>query len=386
MKCRTFLIALSVLSLSSVPSFSQDVCGDVNGNGVVSIGDLVQTLTYLWQGPPTTIDTSADCDNRYGITIGDVEAMTRYLFYGDYTLDCFLEAPYGMASAPNDTVFLPFMVAIPDEVDSVFMPVITSFASDTRAFYIPCQTFETNGPGLFEFRSVTNVEDFSIGMGMKDIPDTAIMQGTEVGLSGAVLGGRHTFFGLVFHRIKNGLAAINCNAVLRSQQWIPTVEKNGDLYKPVIQYYQLPLPTPVVTTTPSSLSMDAEAGFWSTASYPVSFTSNMGPVSFKVTASDNWIVIQDPSPTGYTTPATFNVRANAMALTAGSYAGQITFSEVSPADADFIPPAIDITLTVTPSLVYPPGDLNCDGQVSIGDIVLMIDCLFINTRPIPTCE
>lgn len=386
MKRITLLIGLVVLSLSSSQALSQTACGDANSSGVVTISDLIYTMQYLCDGPPMTISAAGDCDNRAGITIADAEALTRYIFFGESSLDCSIQATYGFAPAPNDTVFLPFMVAIPDNVDSVTLPVITSFAADTRAFYIPCQVYETNGPGLFEFISVARVDDLSIDMGIKVFPDTAIMEGTELGEGGAILGGRHTFFEIVLHRSQTGLAAINCGGVMRSANWRISVEKNGNLYVPVIQYYQVPLPHPVVTATPSPVVMEAKAGFWSTATYPVTFTSNMGIVSFDLAASDSWLVIDNPSPTGYTTPATINLRANASALAPGDYAGQITIADISPADAEFVPAVVDVTLAVTVPMTFPPSDINCDGNVSIGDISVLIDCLFINVRPIPVCE
>jgi hypothetical protein len=382
MKGRMLLIVLVLLILSP-QAFSQ-VCGDANGDGYVSISDITLIFNYLYypSGYPT-LRSEADCDNRTGVTIGDAQAITDYVFFGGL-LDCSIQDVYTFPPSQNDTIFLPYMVDIPDGVDSVKLPVITSFETGTRSVYIPTLTQETNGPGLFN-PSRVDKQSGLLGLGRKVGPDTTVMMVCEV----EELAGRHSFFELVFHRLQPGLAAITCASMIRNEtlELVPSVIKNGgDLYTPVIQYYQVPTPTPVVTVSPSPLHMETKAGFWSTASYEVTFTSDLGSVSFKLAASDSWIAIDGPAATVYTTPATITVRANASALAAGDYSGQITFTDITPADAGFLPAVLDVTLSVVEPTIYPPGDLNCDGYVTIGDVSLLIDCLFINTRPVPACE
>lgn len=385
MKRIKLLIGLVVLSLSSSQALSQTVCGDANGDGSVDIGDIVTIFAYLSYGD--IVGPGADCDNRSGVTIGDAQAITDYIFDSG-ALDCSIQDVYTFPPSLNDTIFLPFMVGIPDDVDSVKLPIITFFEAGTRAVYVPTQTYETNGPWLFNLSRIDR-EYGLLGYGQKVASDTAIVMVCEIpDAPESILAGRHSFFELVFRRTQPGLAAINCASVIRSEtlKMRPAVSKGGNLYTPVIQYYQVPVPTPVVTVSPSPLNMEAKAGFWSTATYQVSFISDLGPVSFNLAPSDSWLLIDNPSPTGYTTPATITVRANASALAPGDYAGQITIADISPADAEFVPAVVDVTLAVTVPMTFPPGDINCDGNVTIGDISVLIDCLFINVRPIPVCE
>ncbi len=382
-----YILLVTVALLCGSPAIqSQTVCGDADGNRTVNIGDVVKIFQYLSYGD--ILSPGADCDNRLGVTIGDAQWITDYIFTAGSIPDCSIQDVYTFQPSLNDTIFLPYMVSIPDNVDSVTLPIITSLETGTRAIYLPTQTFETNGPGLFNLSRI-DTEHGLMCVGQKIASDTAIMMGCDPMWDSPEpqLAGRHSLFELVFRRVAPGSANIVCEGIVRSDslKLRPAVSKGGDLYSPVIQYYQNPVPTPNVTVSPAPLSMESEGGYWSTATYPVTFTSDLGSVSFNVAASDSWIAIENPSAT-YTTPATINVRADASTLAPGSYAGQITFSNVSPADASFLPSTLDVALNVIEAKIYPPGDFNCDGQVSIGDIVVLIDCLFVNQRPIPTCR
>jgi hypothetical protein len=385
MRINYLLIALVVCVIFLAPSALPQVCGDANGNGTVNVSDWAMIMNYMATGSPIP-GTTADCDNRSGITIGDAEAIVRYIFYGEDPLDCSIQSTYSFTSTLNDTVFLPYMLDIPDDLDSVVLPVITSFATDTRAFDISCQVSESNGPGLFELRRIDYGENLPGSFAAEFSHNNPVMLATEFYGTNHSFTGRHSYFELVFRRLSSGLAAIDCVEAALMNIWRVSVEKGGDLYLPVIQYYQVPLPHPIVTADPTPLAMEAKAGYWSTQTYPVTFSSDMVVVSFKLTASASWIAIDEPSSTVYATPATIIVHANASALAAGDYSGQITFTDITPADAEFVPSPLEVTLTVKPAIIYPPGDLNCNGMVTIGDVSLLIDCLFINTRPVPACE
>jgi hypothetical protein len=75
-----------------VPS-AEAIPGDVNGDGIINIGDVVYLISYLFKGgppPPNPID--ADIDGSPGINIGDVLQLT-----GRSMADCDL-LPYTGAS------------------------------------------------------------------------------------------------------------------------------------------------------------------------------------------------------------------------------------------------------------------------------------------------
>jgi hypothetical protein len=379
------LVLVVVCMIGMSVSASAAICGDADNSGFVSIGDYARVIDHIAiTGYP--VDTAADCDNRAGITVGDLEALTRFLFYDDPSLDCSIAATYGFAPSLEDTVFLPYMTGIPGDLSTVTLQVMTSFAENTRGFYIPCRTYESEGPGRFKINSIESLNEYANFLGARLPYDTAIMVGTEIDETAISLTGRQTLFNLNFNRVQPGGASISCLDVVRTSTLRIAVEKGGDLYTPVVVYYEVPLPHPVVTVTPTPLAMESRSGRWSTGSYTVSLTADIRSASFKVTASDSWIAIDEPSTTVYTTPATITVRANASALDPGEYTGQITFTDIDPVDAEFVPAPLEVTLTVTEPITFPPGDINCDGKVTISDISMLIDCLFINTRPVPACE
>jgi len=391
-----WILAVLFVGFAMPMTASSQVCGDASADGDLDIADIAILIDYLStsQGQQPTLGSKADCDDRVGITIGDVDALMDYFFvsFDQSRLDCTIQDVYTFPPSLNDTIFLPYMMAIPDGVDQVTLPVITSLEAGTTAFYITALTLETNGPNLFQGTKI-NDSSSALSTGRFILPnkDSVVMIACDQNAGswgGALLPGHQKAFEIVFTRTQPGLAAISCPSIVRSEpnRLRTCVAKGGNLYEPVIQYYEVPAPTPQVIVSPSPLAMTSWAGFWSTGTYQVSFTSDLTPVSFNVAPSDSWIVIEDPSPTGYTTPATITVRANASMLASGIHNGQLIFSDINPADAEFSPSALDVVLTVTDPIVYPPGDLNCDGQVSIGDIVLLIDCLFIDTRPVPACE
>lgn len=387
-RLRLVIVAVALIPGLPLVTMSQTVCGDANQSGTVSVSDLFTIANYMLYeaGVVPPISASADCDNRLGITISDAETVIQYLFHDDNHFDCLIQSTYSLSLSLADTVFLPSMVAIPDGLDSVSLPIITSFAADTRAFYVPVQGSETSGPGRFQLSRIDDTEAVNWGVSRRISPDTAVLLGMEMDESQSDFTGRHTYCSMVFKRSLPGLADITCTGVVRSPTLRIAVEKNGDLFTPVVQYYQMTRPHPVVAALPTSLSITSNAGYWSKTSYDVTFTSDGLPVSFDLSVSDPWLVIDNPSSSGYTSPATITVRANASALAPGDYAGQIIVSDISPADAEFVPSAVSVTLTVIEPLVIPPGDLNCDGRVSISDIILLVDCLYIHARPVPTCD
>ena len=59
--------------------------GDVNGNGVVTIGDVTDLIDYLLKGNATGINVlAADCDQDGKVSIGDVTALIDYLLSGSW--------------------------------------------------------------------------------------------------------------------------------------------------------------------------------------------------------------------------------------------------------------------------------------------------------------
>jgi hypothetical protein len=83
---KSFLVTLSISFLllpliSTSPAFA--ILGDVNGDGNVTVGDVVFLVNYLFKGGvPPVVRNDADVDNCPGITIGDAVQISCYLFQG----------------------------------------------------------------------------------------------------------------------------------------------------------------------------------------------------------------------------------------------------------------------------------------------------------------
>ena len=59
--------------------------GDVDGNGIVNIGDVTALISYLLSGDSTSANVSAaDCDQNGTVNIGDVTALISYLLSGSW--------------------------------------------------------------------------------------------------------------------------------------------------------------------------------------------------------------------------------------------------------------------------------------------------------------
>jgi len=79
------------------------ICGDLDGDGSLNVGDLIYFDDYLWlNGPPPVDMWAANCAGCDGINIQDMMALSNRLFCGppvycDTTYACLVK-PYGAVS------------------------------------------------------------------------------------------------------------------------------------------------------------------------------------------------------------------------------------------------------------------------------------------------
>lgn len=369
------------------------VCGDVNGDGHPDIADMVYLLVYTGSNgrdlpaPPNPAD--ADVDGRAGLTVGDVVALTDYIFGGQNSLKCTQAQTYSFAPAATDSVFFPRMLSVPEGVDTVIMPLITDLEASTQGLYL---SFLRSGPGTtnFSLRKMDGLSGSSLGMvGYDDATslgnDTVGCEVVSWSFPNANFTGRHSLVSLVYVRTAPGTGAIAPMLVARTAVLKPSVEKNGDLFVPVTQYYDFAFPPETLKVSMSALSFDAVAGYFSTDSFVVSFTSSGLPISFELTPSDPWISIVDTGAVGFRTPASVVIKADATSTGIGNYTGQIQFTNLSPS-APATVAAIDVDLAVRAPNLYPFGDLDCDGIVDISDLSRMIDYLYLSLNPLIPCQ
>jgi hypothetical protein len=60
------------------------VCGDVNNNGIVDVGDVVYLVAYLYRGGPAPVPMVCvgDVNNNDIVDVGDLVYLVSYLYRG----------------------------------------------------------------------------------------------------------------------------------------------------------------------------------------------------------------------------------------------------------------------------------------------------------------
>jgi len=379
----TIFFAVTLLWVAQ-PVVAQQ-CGDVNGDDQVNISDLVWDINYIaFNGDPDQFDLEyGDCDGRAGVTVSDVMVYCRYFFWLEGEFDCSASGVYGFAPSEYDTVQVPRMLGIPEYVDTVVLPVVTVFDANTNAFYLPTVALGAGSNEVFEFvRTQEGDEHENINSG-SDLGDTTVLVGAA--FAELQYSGRHNHLSLVYGRVSTGIGNIVPEVVDRNTLWQYAVEKDRDLYKPVLEYYDVELPADTLHVDEISFSFTAIAGYPAEEHLTVEFISSGAPIAFNLEATESWIDIEDLPPDGLITPATVYVTATALGLSSGIYNGQIDIIDIDPPSPALIE-FMSVSLEVTSPSEFPPGDLDCTGQVDGADLSMLIDALFINPGPIAPCE
>jgi hypothetical protein len=80
------------------------ICGDVNGEGVINILDLIYLISYLYDdGPPPARMQAADMDDIFGISNNDIVTLIGYIFHGNPEPTC-VQVPDSTFPVSNDTL------------------------------------------------------------------------------------------------------------------------------------------------------------------------------------------------------------------------------------------------------------------------------------------
>jgi hypothetical protein len=387
MKKLLVAIAVGAVLLATNVGAQSRMCGDMNQSGTLNISDLTAIMGYtLGYSSPLDPD-NGECDGRIGLTVGDQCVMAQYLFCaGPVPAGCPASAAYTFAPSLADTVFLPRAYGIPARYNAVDLPVKASLKGEAQGVYLVIAGEGAGSNGTFAFsEAVTELamNDWLSGQN-KIVSDLVLFNACRVVDTLPLV--NSTILTLKYTRESDGLGDIVPVLVNSSTPLRVSVLRNGDLYVPVIEYYDFVILEPdTLFVSDSSLSFDAYECTAATTTLPVEFTSSANPITFSAQASDPWIWIEPPT-TGLTTPATLNVTANTASLSPGVYHGTITLIT----DQNVVPAieTISVSLTVyaLPSQGAIPGDFDCDGMVTMSDLTVLIDHLFINLTPLSSCK
>jgi|GEM_PF-380306 len=121
----------------------ENVCGDVNDDGLVDIADLYYLTAFLYEnGPRPPFKEAADIDSLYGVTNNDAQYLADYLFSGGALPNCL---PYPDSSLPvtDDTLKITNTKIVPGQ-SSVRVDLTLKAVSDIPAlafpFFYSCST------------------------------------------------------------------------------------------------------------------------------------------------------------------------------------------------------------------------------------------------------
>jgi hypothetical protein len=378
------VLALAILLPAAGPTLAQ-TCGNVNGSGSVDLADLSFMISYLGGTAPTPPNpTLADIDGRTGITVSDAALLMAYLMGVPYvTFNCSPYLNYGFVLSVNDTLFIPTMTGIPNGIDSVSLPVTTSFRDSAYALYFPLLPLGPGSNSVFHLSSVTVNSEDQMWAGDFEVMDTCTLIALYRPTRPSPVG-RHVTFTLNYIRSTPGVGNIVPMPVNRSAQWITSFERGYDLFVPKEIYQEYTLPPETLKVAPTSLSYTAMAGKVAADSFQLVFSSTGIPITFALTPSDAWIVLKD-LPATLTTPASIWVKADATALPMGSYNGTIGINPVV-VGTPTATSTVGVSFTVTKPIVYPPGDFNCDGIADLADLSRFVSYLTGGGATIKDCN
>jgi len=386
MKTGRFLLMTIAALLLATPIISAQACGDTNNDGVVNITDLVLIIEHITGLPnPVFSVSAADCDGITGVTVSDAERLTAFMFRGE-SLECNVSGSYGFLPANNDTIFVPRLLGIPDGTSKVFLMIFARLSTPASGIYLPLTTPGSTGNSVFRF-----IRDWPANVGLQGgsqlLPDTIVTFGIDL-LGDLPFTGLVNLAMLEYDRNAPGLGDIAPEATDRAGDWQIAILRDGDLYRPVISYYDAPLPWGVaVSLTPQNLDFTTAVDSIVTDTVFTGFEV-LAPVGarIKLDRSATWIILDDfdgtlPLPT-YISPATVPISVDASGMGIGDYTGWVYVFYEGYDNWDNLIDSLPVTLSVTsepdPEPQFPPGDLNCDGQVDVADLTYIVNFLFLN--------
>ena len=151
---------------------------------------------------------------------------------------------------------------------------------------------------------------------------------------------------------------------------------------PYVTWYDYELPPDTLYIDPATVNVTMTVNDPPGAAQSVDITSGPKATAFTATTTDSWITILDVGE--QTTPFALQFEVDPIGLSAGDYTGTIDIVPSDPTVIEF-DSEITVMLTLDPLILYPWGDLNCDGQTSLTDLTLMVGVLFLGWNAPAPC-
>ena len=383
-----FLVLIAVVILNGT-GLSQTACGDVNGNGEVTVLDMAAVIDHIMYKHDYDVWPeldAGDVDGYTGVTIADAVRMADYLFAGGQPVTCNPTLTYTLTRTETDTLWVSVMNNIPDGIDRVILPLRTTLQSNTNGIEINAIPLDPPSLRKFKLTEITTLNPDPFVLTSSDlIGDTCVI--TMIDIQSDGLGGTQEILGFVYDRVAPGLGSASVYYFYGQHDVRRVaVEKNGDLFEPRFMTVEFGLPPDTLVATVPTLNFATKTGVPITTTSDLEISSAYGDITFTLTPSESWISLPSPPPGGWTTPATIPVGVNISGLLDGSYAGSISVSVTDPIEAINTVSDIPVTLLITPPVTIPFGDLTCDGKISVADIARLIDLLFVSGAPLAECQ
>ena len=382
MKLFKSAVLISLFCLAFSGAASAQVCGDANSDNNINILDMILILDYV-AGKPNAINlANADCDGVPGVTIYDMITIWSKAFQG-LPMDCTPAGAYSFADANNDTIYVPRLVNIPEEVNKVNLLVFGSFSSVTDGFFMPTKEIGAGASANFDLTGIL-VNSRGIGGGtIMNSNERSIFLSDNFDYDQGFLNGGQNLAVLTYERTAPGVGAIAPEPFDRPSPWKIAIARNDDLIVPLIQHYDLISADGGLDLSAQDFHFHSLQDAQSLDTFQLNISQGPYGVAFTVESSVPWILADQYSGV---TPATVTFLAHGSGIGIGDFNGVI---RVSYANVGFLPvDSVNLAFTVHPSgnPTFPAGDVNCDQAFNILDLTHIVDFIFRGgTRPFP-CE
>lgn len=369
-----------IIALWPVVSVAQP-CGDADGSGDVTLKDLALLCAHLTVVPGPVIVGDADVDGKQGLTIADMTRLNQYL-RGGAALDCSGSLAYSIQESQADTIFVEYQSGLSALQYQVALYVRYVVDSGTSAIYLP---MIANDPLVESAYTFHDRHYFFPEDGIGSYRDLGVAGDTFIVSfsSDSTFSGTDTAVSLEYIRLGGTGDQIQPIVVDRDSLLRPVVERNGELFHPVIQYVERPVLQDTMWITPASVQL-ISAPDWFAIRKPMitihGSESLIGGVQ-SMWNTPQWIVtisdLFEPYP-----PAQVEINSYANGLAEGSYSDDLVIRSV----ATGLTAKVRVNLRVMQDPHYPIADFNCDGIVDVNDLARMIGLLVAGIPLPPSCN